>query len=81
MSREFFAGWLAGFKKVGHSFTTITNAVFLTLAYVIGIGPTSVIARLARKRFLDTTLDSVQQSYWCDHELKTEPIEKYERQF
>ncbi len=81
MSHDFFSGWLEGFKEVGHTFVIFFNAIFLTIAYVLGIVITAVIARLVGKRFLDMEIRTTRPSYWCDHVVKSEPIKKYERQF
>ena len=79
--RDFSKGWLAGFKRVGTSFATAFNALFLSIAYFLGVGITAIAAKIVRKRFLDTTWSPQRATHWVDHVQKTEPIDKYKRQF
>jgi hypothetical protein len=79
--REFGSGWLAGFRKVGESVAVVVNAVLLSIAYVVGVGPIAVIGKLSRKRWLDVRFKSADESYWEEHVLSTEAMDKYRRQF
>jgi len=76
---SFLSGVAKGFKEFGHNISAIVNAVLLTIVYIIGIGITAIIARIAGKRFLDTKLR--EGSYWNDLNLKKKPINEYYRQF
>ena len=67
-----------GFKDFGHNITLIINSVLLTVVYVLGVGITSLIARVAGKKFLDT---QKKDSYWEDWDLEKSPEEEYYRQF
>ncbi len=70
------------FKKGMHNFAelvaVIVNSALLLLVYVVAVGPTSLVARLAGKKFLDT---SKKESYWVKLDLKKRPIKEYYRQF
>jgi len=68
------------FKRLGIITNTIINSILLTIVYLIGVGITSIIAKLFRKQFLDVKL-SKKDTYWCDLNLKSKPIEEYYRQF
>jgi len=41
------------FLAISQRLIHITSTVLLSLSYALGIGPTSVIGKLARKQFLD----------------------------
>ncbi len=77
----FFRGFLDGFKSVGHNIAALFNGVFLTIAYVIGVGPSAVVAWIVRKKFLDMRVRTDDASYWEEHRRMTEPLDKYRRQF
>ena len=57
----FFSGFKSGFKEFGHRVNSGVTLIVLVPVYFIGVGLTSVIGRLARKNFLDT---SSKDSYW-----------------
>ncbi len=76
----FFKGFLEGFKKFSHAFATVVNFILLTIVYIVGVGITSLVAKLVGKKFLN--LDKKRRpSYWEDKDLKKEPMENYYRQF
>lgn len=78
--KDFFKGFKEGFKEFGHNINMLVNAVLLTLVYVIGVGSTSVFARLVGKRFLMTeTAD--EESYWEDLDPEKKPMDEHYRQF
>ena len=79
--RDFLNGWVAGFKRVGHAMTTVFNVILLTIAYVIGIGSTAIMSRVLGKKHLDKEINPAATTYWVDHVVKTEPLDKYRRQF
>jgi hypothetical protein len=68
-----------GMKDFGHNLATIINTVLLFIVYIIGVGITAIIAKLAGKHFLD--IKGEKPSYWSDLNLKKKPIEEYYRQF
>jgi len=77
--------FLKGFKKGMHSFGSIIagiiNAVLLLSVYMLGVGLTSLVARLLKKKFLDIRIEKDRSTYWSDLNLKKEDMENYYRQF
>ena len=78
--RLFFSGIKEGFKNFGNLVTNIINSILLFFVYIIGVGLTSIVAKISRKGFLDIKKKKVD-SYWNNLNLKKKPIEKYYRQF
>lgn len=76
----FFNGFVAGFRKFGHAFATFVNFILLVIVYIIGIGLTSLIAKIFGKHFLNLKKKK-RPTYWEDKNLSKEPIENYYRQF
>ncbi len=70
-----------GFKQVGHCIGEIVNAALLLVVYLIGVGLTSIAAKLVRKRFLATKIEPKSKTYWKELGLKRQPIEEHYRQF
>jgi hypothetical protein len=77
--RQFFKGLKKGTSNFGHNIAIIINSILLTLVYFMGVGLTSIFAKLVKKRFLDTKHS--ERSYWSDLNLKKRPTEEYYRQF
>ena len=75
----FAKGFKSGFKNFGYNITSAVNFILLVPVYLIGVGLTSVMAKLSRKRFLDLKLKG--KTYWKERKLEKEPLEKYYRQF
>ena len=59
---HFVRGLRDGFLVFGKNTTAIVTAVLLSVAYLIGVGLTSLVARIARKHFLELTLH--KGTYW-----------------
>jgi len=79
-AKQFFKGIKKGMRNFGQSIALIINTLLLFFVYVIGVGITSIIAKIFGKHFLETKL-SKKDSYWCYLNLKKKPIEEYYRQF
>ena len=77
--KQFFKGFKKGMGTFGSNIALIINTLLLFFVYIVGVGLTSIIAKLFRKHFLETRLS--KDSYWSDLNLKKKPIEKYYRQF
>lgn len=77
---EFFKGLKEGFKEFSSNISIIINTILLSIVYLIGVGITSIFAKLIGKHFLDIKHKNVD-SYWSDLNLSKEPIENYYRQF
>ncbi len=81
-SGVFLMGCKEGMHLFGQNLALIVNTILLSAVYLIGVGPTSLIARLVGKRFLETKLrKGKNDSYWQDLSLKKRPMEEYYRQF
>lgn len=78
--KELINGFKEGIKDFGENITIIVNSLLLGLVYLIGVGITSLFARITKKRFLDTKISN-EKSYWKDLNLKKERLKNYYRQF
>ena len=59
----------------------VMTRVILTIFFYIVITPVGLVARIARKDFLNLKIDKHQESYWIKRERRSlKPID-YERQF
>jgi len=74
-------GFKAGITGVGHTIAGLINTALLFVVYVVGVGLTSIIAKIFRKHFLHMKLSKKRESYWTELNLKKRPIEHYYRQF
>jgi hypothetical protein len=81
MVAVFFKGIGEGFKEFGQNITLIVNTLLLFLVYILGVGLTSLAAKLFRKHFLDKKVSKKQKTYWKTLNLKKKNIETYYRQF
>jgi hypothetical protein len=76
---------LRGIRKGMHRFGTdiagLVNTILLTIVYFIGVGLTSIVAKLSGKRFLDTKLDRKSKTYWNNLNIKKRQADDYYRQF
>ncbi|MDD9954395.1 MAG: hypothetical protein OXR66_08750 [Candidatus Woesearchaeota archaeon] len=75
---SFGRGFRHGFTLVGKNIAAIVNTVLLSIVYVVGVGLTSLFAKVFGKKFLDTTK---RRSYWNKLNLKKQPMNSYYRQF
>lgn len=79
--KEFMTGFKYGQKDFGETISTIINSALLILVYFLGIGLTSIIAKISGKSFLDLSIDEKAKTYWRDLNLAKKPIKEYYRQF
>jgi len=77
---KFFMGFKKGAASFGHNISLLINTMLLTVVYLLGVGLTSIIAKMVGKHFLEIKL-SKNYTYWSDLKLKKKPIEEYYRQF
>lgn len=77
---SFLNNFKKGFKEFGEVFSITINSLILVITYILGIGITSIIAKLFNKQFLPEKSKS-SKTYWQDLNLRTQPLEKYYRQF
>ena len=78
--KQFFRGFRKGMGYFGHNIAIIINTILLSLVYFLGVGLTSIFAKLSGKHFLETKLGK-KSTYWSDLNLKKKPMEEYYRQF
>ncbi len=77
----FFRGLKEGFIEFGHAVSGIVNTVVLSVVYLLGVGVTSLAAKIAGKTFMDVRLEPGSASYWREFEKKDARIEDAYRQF
>lgn len=80
MIKEFYKGFKSGMKSFGNTLTIIINSILLSIVYLIGVGLTSIMAKILKKRFISLDLSN-KKSYWSELNLKDKPLEEYYRQF
>jgi len=78
---EFFKEFKEGQKSFGDSIAALVNAILLSLVYFIGVGGTSIIAKIFGKHFLDMKINTQSQTYWRDLNLDKERLEEAYKQF
>jgi hypothetical protein len=76
---SFFNSFKKGFMDFGKNITLIVNCILLTPVYFIGVGITSIIAKISGKHFIDTKMG--KKTYWKELNLKKKPLDEYYRQF
>lgn len=78
--RDFLTGFGRGSQYFGCNLSVIINSILLLLVYLVGVGMTSVFARVAKKSFLDIRVVK-KDTYWSDLRLQKKSKESYYRQF
>ena len=78
--REFFKHFKIGFQKFSHLLADLVNIILLAIVYYVGVGLTSIIAKIFKKSFLDLK-DKKVDSYWVDCQSTSKDIDDYYRQF
>lgn len=81
MINVLYKSFLLGFKSFGINISTVVNFILLFFVYFLGIGPTALVSRIFRKRFLDLGRYEKKSSYWHPLGLKTKEKEYYYKQF
>ena len=94
--KQFFKGFKKGMNNFGQNIALIINTILLTFVYLIGVGLTSIFAKIVGKHFLEMKLSKSWKSeisrtqkikdfrvgsYWSDLNLKKKKFEEYYRQF
>jgi len=77
--KQSFDEFMEGSKMFGELISAIVNLLLLTFVYFIGVGLTSIFARVFGKKFIDENV--TQNSYWEELNLTTRPLGEYYRQF
>lgn len=78
--KSLFKGFRKGQKLFGDTMLALPISIVLTFVYFVGVGLTSIIAKIFNKHFLDTKLDDRRRTYWEDLDLTTKKKEAYYRQ-
>jgi len=82
---DFFNGFFKGFSEFGKNISLIVNCLLLSVVYIVGVGITSLFAKLVGKHFLETKISSKtntkKNTYWSNLNLKKKKIDDYYRQF
>ena len=77
---DFFSGFKNGFSLFGHNISLIVNSALLFIVYIIGVGITSIIAKIFGKHFLKIK-EKEKNSYWEYLGLGKKDTDEYYRQF
>ena len=75
---DFIKNFWKGFKRFGENIGLIVNSFLLFFIYFIGIGLSFIIAKIMKKKFLDT---EKKDSYWQKLNLAKKKEDYYYRQF
>lgn len=70
---------LKPFEILSKIVSSIVNFILLSFVYFIGVGLTSLIAKISNKKFLDLKKEN-KDSYWEDKEVSNK-FEDHFRQF
>ena len=79
--KQFLGGFKFGFKNFSHSISLVVNLILLSVIYFIGVGLTLIVAKLFKKKFLDTLMEKKPKTYWSPLDLGKRPLKDYYRQF
>jgi hypothetical protein len=79
--KKFIKGFKKGQKIFADKISTIINTVLLSIVYFLGIGLTSIFAKICKKSFLDLKTNKESKTYWEDLNLTKKPREHYYRRF
>ena len=77
IKNTFFASFTVGMKLFGENIAVLVNTTLLVFVYFIGIGITSMVAKIMAKKFL---LQSQKKTYW-QRASYSKKKEDYYRQF
>ena len=59
----------------------LVNSIILFFVYIIGVGLSSVLAKITGKQFLTLHLNKNAATYWENLDIKKKPLKEYYRQF
>jgi hypothetical protein len=79
--KQILKGFKRGLGLFGENISTIVNTLLLSVVYLIGIGLTSIFAKITGKVFLKMKLSSKVDTYWLDLNQKVKSDDEYYRQF
>ena len=79
--KQLLKGFKRGLGLFGENISTIVNTLLLSVVFLIGIGLTSLFAKITGKVFLEMKLSSKVDTYWLDLNQKVKSDDEYYRQF
>ena len=79
--KQFLYGFKKGMNSFGENIAIIINSGLLLIVYLVGVGLTSIVAKISGKHFLQIKISNKRETYWSDLNLNKKPIEAYYRQF
>lgn len=79
--KEFLKNFKKGMNEFSYNIIITVNSILLFFVYILGVGITSIFAKLFKKKFLETKISKKEKTYWSDLNLKKKPIKEYYRQF
>ena len=65
---------------LGKIISSMVNFILLSIVYFLGIGLTSIIAKIFNKKFLDLKKEN-KKTYWEEKEMSDKEFQDYFRQF
>lgn len=81
MLQQYSNDFKKGLTEFGLNFNALVNLIVLTLVYLLGIGPTSVVAKIFGKHFLSLKIVRNKKSYWVKLDKASDNISDHLRQF
>jgi lauroyl/myristoyl acyltransferase len=78
--KKYLISFKTGFQKFSHLIADLVNLILLAVVYFIGIGITSMVAKITGKHFLKLKKKDVN-SYWIDCQPAGKELDDYYRQF
>jgi len=78
---RFLKIYFSGMRKFGLNITILINSLLLLFVYLVGIGITSIIAKLFNKSFLDIRIKKFKKSYWTKLDLGNENEKDHYKQY
>lgn len=79
--KQLISGFKKGFESFGANITFIINTILLLLVYFVGVGITSLFAKITGKHFLKRGFSKSKVSYWKEVSIGKQKTEEYYKQF
>lgn len=79
--KHFWRGFREGAGEFGLTVNVLITSALLLVVYLLGVGITSVIAKCAGKRFLQSGSEQPQNTYWSSLSRTIESTDDYYKQF
>ncbi len=76
---DFLSGFKKGFREFGMQISEIINKILLSMVYITGVGPISLIYRLSGRHFL--RLGKKDESYYVQRKTGEATKDDFLRQF